>query len=61
MHRLIRAPVRWDVETLINMPATMLIGIALVIFAFNLATPISCSPALSPKHARYRYLHSACI
>ena len=42
MHRLIRAlNVRWDVETLINMPATMLIGIALVIFAFNLATPIS--------------------
>ena len=42
MHRLIRAlNVRWDVETLINMPATMLIGIVLVIFAFNLATPIS--------------------
>jgi len=33
--------VRWDVETLINIPATMLIGIVLVIFAFNLATPIS--------------------
>jgi len=42
LHRLIRAlNVRWDVETLINIPATMLIGIALVIFAFNLATPIS--------------------
>jgi hydrogenase-4 component E len=42
MHRLIRAlNVRWDVETLINIPATMLIGIALVVFAFNLATPIS--------------------
>ena len=42
MHRLIRAlNVRWDVETLIDIPATMLIGIALVIFAFNLATPIS--------------------
>ncbi len=42
MHRLIRAlDVRWDVETLINIPATMLIGIVLVIFAFNLATPIS--------------------
>ena len=42
MHRLIRAlNVRWDVETLINIPATMLIGIVLVIFAFNLATPIS--------------------
>ena len=42
LHRLIRAlDVRWDVETLINIPATMLIGIALVIFAFNLAAPIS--------------------
>jgi hydrogenase-4 component E len=42
MHRLIRAlNVRWDVETTINIPATMLIGIVLVIFAFNLATPIS--------------------
>jgi hydrogenase-4 component E len=42
MHRLIHAlNVRWDVETLINIPATMLIGIVLVIFAFNLAAPIS--------------------
>ena len=42
LHRLIRRlDVKWDVETLINIPATMLIGIALVVFAFNLATPIS--------------------
>jgi hydrogenase-4 component E len=42
LHRLIRAlNVRWDVETLINTPATMLIGIVVVIFAFNLAAPIS--------------------
>ena len=42
MHRLIRAlNVRWDVESIIDIPATMLIGIVLVIFAFNLATPIS--------------------
>ena len=42
MHRLIRAlNVRWDVEQVINIPATMLIGIVLVIFAFNLATPIA--------------------
>jgi hydrogenase-4 component E len=42
LYRLInRLNVRWDVETLINIPATMLIGIALVIFAFNLAQPIS--------------------
>ena len=33
--------VRWDIETLINIPTTMLIGIGLVIFAFALATPIS--------------------
>jgi hydrogenase-4 component E len=42
LHRLIDSlNVRWDVETLINIPATMLIGIGLVIFAFALATPIS--------------------
>ncbi|HEU0188313.1 MAG TPA: formate hydrogenlyase [Gallionellaceae bacterium] len=42
LHRLIRKlNVRWDVETLINIPTTMLVGIALVIFSFNLATPIS--------------------
>jgi hydrogenase-4 component E len=42
LHRLIRRlDVRWDVEGLINVPATMLIGIVLVVFAFNLATPIS--------------------
>ena len=42
LHRLIdQLNVRWDVETLINIPATMLVGIALAIFAFALATPIS--------------------
>ena len=42
LHRLTKAlNVQWDVEPLINIPATMLLGIALVIFAFNLATPIS--------------------
>jgi hydrogenase-4 component E len=42
LHRLIsRLDVRWDVETLLNIPTTMLAGIALVIFAFALATPIS--------------------
>jgi len=42
LHRVItRLDVRWDVETLINIPMTMIIGIALVIFAFNLALPIS--------------------
>ena len=42
LHQLIdRLFVRWDIETLINIPTTMLIGIGLVIFAFALATPIS--------------------
>ncbi|HCA26726.1 MAG TPA: formate hydrogenlyase [Betaproteobacteria bacterium] len=42
LHRLIRQlNVKWDVETLINIPTTMLTGLGLVVFAFNLATPIS--------------------
>ena len=42
LHRMIeRLDVRWDVEALINVPTTMLFGIVLVIFAFNLAKPIS--------------------
>jgi hydrogenase-4 component E len=50
LHRVIdRLGVRWDIETLINIPTTMLLGIVLVIFAFNLALPIS---ALSASIAR---------
>ena len=42
LHRLIRRlDVKWDVETLINIPTTMLVGIVLVILAFNLAQPVS--------------------
>jgi hydrogenase-4 component E len=42
LHRLIlRLDVKWDVEGLINIPTTMLLGIVLVVFAFNLALPIS--------------------
>lgn len=42
LHRLIRQlNVKWDIETLFNIPTTMLVGIALVVFAFNLAAPIS--------------------
>ena len=42
LHRLIdRLNVKWDVETLINIPTTMLAGIGLAIFAFSLAAPIS--------------------
>jgi hydrogenase-4 component E len=38
---IIRLNVKWDRETLINIPTTMLIGIAVVIFSLNLALPIS--------------------
>ena len=42
LHRLIRRlEVKWDIEALINIPTTMLIGIVLVVFSFNLALPIS--------------------
>jgi hydrogenase-4 component E len=42
LHRLIRRlNVKWDVETLLNIPTIMLVGIVLVILAFNLAAPIS--------------------
>jgi hydrogenase-4 membrane subunit HyfE len=42
LHRLIRRlNVKWDIEHLINIPTTMLIGIVLVIVAFNLALPVA--------------------
>jgi hydrogenase-4 component E len=42
LHRVIdRLNVRWDIETLINIPTTMILGILLVIFAFNLGLPIA--------------------
>ncbi|PZP59975.1 MAG: formate hydrogenlyase [Azospira oryzae] len=42
LHRLIhKLNIQWDVEPLINIPTTMLVGIGLVVFAFNLALPIS--------------------
>src|SRR3990172_2801563 len=42
LHRLIRKlNVKWDIETLLNIPTTMLVGIALVVFSFNLAAPIT--------------------
>ena len=42
LHWLIgKLNVRWDVESVVNIPVQMLIGIVLVIFAFNLAAPIS--------------------
>ena len=42
LYRLIgRLAVRWDTEPLLNIPATMIAGLALVVFAFGLAQPIS--------------------
>jgi hydrogenase-4 component E len=42
LHRLVRKlHVKGDVESLINIPATMLVGVGLVIIAFNVALPIS--------------------
>ncbi|MCC7489610.1 MAG: formate hydrogenlyase [Gammaproteobacteria bacterium] len=42
LHRLVRKlRVKADVEGLVNIPTTMLIGIVLVIIAFNVALPIS--------------------
>mgnify|MGYP006968199467 FL=1 len=42
LHRLIRRlSVKWDVDTIINIPTTMLIGLLLVVVAFNVAQPIS--------------------
>ena len=42
LHRVVdRLGIRSEVETLINIPTTMLIGIGVVIFSFNLAKPIA--------------------
>lgn len=42
LHRLIRRlGVHWDTEPLLNPSATMLVGLAIVVFAFGLAQPIT--------------------
>ena len=42
LHRLVRKlQIKGEVEPLINIPTTMLVGIGLVIIAFNVALPIS--------------------
>jgi hydrogenase-4 component E len=63
MHRLIRAlNVRWDVETLINIPATMLIGIVLVIFRVQPGRPISQFAGTITKSPRHCHgLHPASV
>jgi hydrogenase-4 component E len=42
LYRLIkRLDVQWETETRLNIPATMIVGLLVVIFAFGLAEPIS--------------------
>ncbi|HEY0584959.1 MAG TPA: formate hydrogenlyase, partial [Pseudoduganella sp.] len=42
LHRLIeRLNVRWDTETLLNIPTLMLLGVLVVILAFHLAAPVA--------------------
>jgi len=49
LHRLIRKlNVKWDVETLINIPTTMLVGIALVILPSTWPRPFPNCPKASP-------------
>jgi hydrogenase-4 component E len=51
LHRLIqRLGAQWDSETLVNIPATMLVGLMLVIFAFGLAQPISMMGTTITRH-----------
>jgi hydrogenase-4 component E len=51
LHRLIvRLGAQWDSETLVNIPTTMLVGVALVIFAFGLAQPISMMATTITRH-----------
>ncbi len=51
LHRFIRKlNLKWDVETHIAIPTTMLLGIVLVIFAFNLAQPISQLSGTVTRH-----------
>ena len=61
LHRVIdRLDVRWDVETLINIPTTMLIGIVLVIFAFNLGHADRAALVLDRRAARWASRWPAC-
>ena len=51
LHRLIqRLGAQWDSEPLVNIPTTMLVGLALVIFAFGLAQPISMLATTITRH-----------
>ena len=52
LHRLIRRlDVYWDTDTLLNIPGTMLVGLAIVVFAFGLAQPISALASTATRSA----------
>ncbi|HWZ65106.1 MAG TPA: hypothetical protein VNX02_18970 [Steroidobacteraceae bacterium] len=52
LHRLIRRlEVYWDSESLLNIPVTMLVGLAVVVFAFGLAQPISALASTATRNS----------
>lgn len=52
LHRLIRRlGVYWDTEPLLNISATMLLGVLIVIFSFGLAQPISALASTATRSA----------
>jgi len=52
LHRLIRRlQVYWDSEPLLNIPATMLVGVLVVVFSFGLAQPISALASTATRNA----------
>ena len=52
LHRLIRRlEVYWDTEPLLNISATMLMGIVIVVFAFGLAQPITQLASTATRNA----------
>lgn len=52
LHRLIRRlGAYWDSEPLLNIPATMIVGLLIVIFAFGLAQPIARLATTSTRSA----------
>lgn len=52
LHRLIRRlEVYWDSEPLLNIPVTMLVGLAVVVFAFGLAQPISALASTATRNS----------
>jgi hydrogenase-4 component E len=52
LHRLIRRlEVYWDSESLLNIPVTMLVGLAVVVFSFGLAQPISALASTATRNS----------